>query len=179
MKNKFSKLFASVAAVMMAFTPAALGGDHAAMDKKADVKVGTIVDVAAGAGKFGTLVAAIKAGDLVETLNGDGPFTVFAPNDEAFAKLPEGTLESLLKPENKDKLVGILKYHVVPGRHAADDVAKQEAFKTANGADLGVTSGDKGVHVGSGKVIATNIKASNGIIHVIDTVIMPPEKSEK
>jgi len=133
---------------------------------------GTIVEVAAGAGKFNTLVAAVKAAGLVETLSGKGPFTVFAPTDEAFAKLPEGTVESLLKPENKDKLVAILAYHVVPGKVMSKDVKTSKA-KTVNGQELTLTVNDWGVKVDNAKVIAVDVPASNGVIHVINSVVLP------
>jgi uncharacterized surface protein with fasciclin (FAS1) repeats len=133
---------------------------------------GDIVAVAAGAGKFNTLVAAVKAAGLVETLQGKGPFTVFAPTDEAFAKLPEGTVASLLKPENKEKLVAILTYHVVPGKVMAADVKTMKA-KTVNGKELSLKVEDGKVTVDDAKVIKTDIAAKNGVIHVIDSVILP------
>ncbi|HMF35615.1 MAG TPA: fasciclin domain-containing protein [Isosphaeraceae bacterium] len=137
-----------------------------------------IVDTAVEAGSFKTLVAAVKAAGLVETLKGDGPFTVLAPNDEAFAKLPEGTVESLLKPENKEKLVAILTYHVIPAKAMADDVVKLDgkSVKTVQGGEIQVTLDGTTVKVNNGKVIKTDIACSNGVIHVIDTVIMPPAK---
>lgn len=120
-----------------------------------------------------TLVAAVKAAGLVDTLKGKGPFTVFAPTDEAFAKLPDGTVEMLLMPENKDKLVAILTYHVVPGKVMAADVVKMNKATTVQGQDVTIkTMGDK-VMVNNATVIATDVKAKNGVIHVIDTVIMP------
>ena len=131
-----------------------------------------IVGVAAGAGTFNTLVAAVKAAGLVETLQGAGPFTVFAPTDEAFAKLPAGTVESLLLPENKQKLISILTYHVLAGKVMASDVKTMQA-KTVNGAELAITVGSGGVLVNNAKVVATDVAASNGVIHVIDTVVLP------
>lgn len=139
---------------------------------KAGEKPGDIVAVASGAGSFNTLVAAVKAAGLVETLQGKGPFTVFAPTDKAFAKLPAGTLESLLKPENKEKLVAILTYHVVPGKVMAADVKTMKA-KTVNGAILGIRVEDSAVTVDNAKVVKTDVAASNGVIHVIDTVVLP------
>ncbi|GAK87745.1 secreted and surface protein containing fasciclin-like repeats [Vibrio ponticus] len=136
--------------------------------KKAD-----IVDVAVENGSFTTLVAAVKAAGLVETLRGEGPFTVFAPTDDAFAKLPEGTVEMLLKPENKDKLVAILTYHVVPGKVMAVDVVKLDKATTVQGQDVMIKVNDGKVMVDNANVVATDVKASNGVIHVIDTVIMP------
>ena len=139
------------------------------------LQAGDIVDVAASNKSFKTLVAAVKAAGLVETLKSDGPFTVFAPSDEAFAKLPEGTLESLLKPENKQKLVSILTYHVVPGKVMAKDV-KSGMVKTASGSSFKMKVSKKGVHVDKAKVVATDVMADNGVIHVIDTVIIPKSK---
>ncbi|MBL8996117.1 MAG: fasciclin domain-containing protein [Gemmatimonadetes bacterium] len=134
---------------------------------------GDIVDVAIGAGSFKTLVAAVKAAGLVETLKSEGPFTVFAPTDEAFAKLPAGTLEMLLKPENKDKLAAILTYHVVPGKVLAKDVVGLTSAKTAQGSSVTVKVSNGTVMIDNAKVVKTDIAASNGVIHVIDTVIMP------
>ena len=131
-----------------------------------------IVGGAAGAGTFKTLVAAVKAAGLVETLQGPGPFTVFAPTDAAFAKLPAGTVESLLLPENKQKLISILTYHVLAGKVMAADVKTMQA-KTVNGAEIAVTVGTGGVSVNNAKVVATDVAASNGVIHVIDTVLLP------
>lgn len=131
-----------------------------------------IVAVASGAGSFNTLVAAVKAAGLVETLQGKGPFTVFAPTDEAFAKLPAGTVEELLKPENKEKLAGILTYHVLSGKVLAADVKTMEA-KTVQGQSLNLAVTDSGVTVDSAKVVKTDVMASNGVIHVIDSVILP------
>ena len=132
-----------------------------------------IVDTAVAAGQFETLAAALGAADLVDTLKGEGPFTVFAPTDEAFAKLPAGTVETLLKPENRDQLVAILTYHVVAGKVKAADVVKLSEATTVNGATIAITVTDGGVRVNDANVIATDIKASNGVIHVIDTVILP------
>ena len=135
-----------------------------------------IVDTAVSAENFKTLVAAVKAAGLVETLKGEGPFTVLAPTDEAFAKLPEGTLESLLKPENKDKLVAILKFHVIPGKALAADVVKLDgqSVKTAEGDAVKVAVKDGKVTIGGANVVKTDIECSNGVIHVIDAVILPP-----
>jgi uncharacterized surface protein with fasciclin (FAS1) repeats len=132
-----------------------------------------IVDTAVGAGSFNTLVAAVKAADLVETLKGEGPFTVFAPTDDAFAKLPAGTLDDLLKPENKAKLQAILTYHVVPGKVMAADVVKLDSAKTVNGQTLTIKVESGTVMVDNAKVVKTDISASNGVIHVIDTVVLP------
>ncbi|MGB5704682.1 MAG: fasciclin domain-containing protein [Polyangiales bacterium] len=132
-----------------------------------------IVTVAASAGQFNTLVAALKAADLVATLQSPGPFTVFAPTDEAFAKLPAGTVDSLLLPENKDKLTSILKYHVVAGEVLAADVVKLSSADTVEGQPVMITATDSGVRVNDANVIKTDVMASNGVIHVIDTVLIP------
>ena len=134
---------------------------------------GDIVDVAVGAGTFNTLVAAVGAADLVETLQSDGPFTVFAPTDEAFAALPEGTVENLLKPENKDQLVSILTYHVVPAKVMSTDIAgKKASVLTVEGDRLSVNARN-GVKVDGAKVVAADIVATNGVIHVIGKVLIP------
>jgi len=131
-----------------------------------------IVDTAV-AGHFNTLVAAVKAAGLVDTLKGPGPFTVFAPTDEAFAKLPPGTLESLLKPENKAKLQKILTYHVVAGKVLAADVMKLSSAKTVEGENVAINMQNGGVMVDNAHITETDIIASNGVIHVIDTVMLP------
>ena len=141
-------------------------------ETEAKAKVGDIVAVAEGAGKFTTLCAAVKAAGLVETLQGEGPFTVFAPTDEAFAKLPKGTLEDLLKPENKEKLASILTYHVLAGKVMAADVKTMEA-KTVNGQKLNLVAEGGKVTVDKANVIMADVAASNGVIHAIDTVLMP------
>lgn len=132
-----------------------------------------IVDTAESAGSFKTLVAALQAAELVDTLKGEGPLTVFAPTDEAFAKLPAGTVESLLKPENKKKLIAILTYHVVPGRVEAGKVVSLSSAKTVNGQELTISAMDGVVMIDDANVTATDIMASNGIIHVIDSVVLP------
>ena len=132
----------------------------------------TVVDIAAGSPDHTTLVAAVKAAGLAETLSGAGPFTIFAPTNAAFAKLPAGTVESLLLPENKGKLVAILTYHVVPAKVMAADVKSGEA-PTVNGKMLNLKADGMGVMVNNAKVIATDLVGSNGVIHVVDTVILP------
>jgi uncharacterized surface protein with fasciclin (FAS1) repeats len=132
-----------------------------------------IVDTAVGAGKFKTLVAAVQAAGLVDVLKGDGPFTVFAPTDEAFAKLGDDAINELLKPENKDKLVSILTYHVVSGKVMAADVIGIKKAETVQGQSLKVKVKKDDVYIDKAKVIATDIETSNGVIHIIDTVIMP------
>ena len=165
---KITRILALALGTLMA---SALTGP-AARANDAATQVGDIVAVASGAGKFNTLVAAVKAAGLVETLQGKGPFTVFAPTDEAFAKLPEGTVASLLKPENKDKLVAILTYHVVPGKVMAADVKTMKA-KTVNGKELSIQVENGQVTVDGAKVVKTDVAARNGVIHVIDAVILP------
>lgn len=135
-----------------------------------------IVALAVNTDFLSTLVAAVKAGELVGVLQGEGPFTVFAPTNEAFAALPEGTLESLLKPENKEKLVAILTYHVVPGKVMSTDLKNGMKATTVNGADIKIKINDYGVKVNGAKVTAADIEASNGVVHVIDKVILPPTK---
>jgi len=136
-----------------------------------------IVDIAASNDTFSTLVAAVKAADLVSTLKSDGPFTVFAPTNEAFAKLPAGTVENLLKPENKDQLIAILTYHVVPGKVYAKQVVNIDSATSVQGAAIDITAMNGKVMVDNANVIKTDIKASNGVIHVIDQVILPTNKT--
>jgi uncharacterized surface protein with fasciclin (FAS1) repeats len=155
----------TLAVLSILSTTSAFAGD---MNRKKD-----IVDTAVAAGTFQTLAAALTAADLVATLKGDGPFTVFAPTDAAFAKLPAGTIDTLLKPENKEKLRAILTYHVVAGSVRAAQVAKMTGAKTVNGQNVSIKAGKSGVMVGSAKVLTTDISASNGVIHVIDTVLLP------
>jgi uncharacterized surface protein with fasciclin (FAS1) repeats len=158
MKSLYAMIIAAVMALPMSIA-------HAATKD--------IVDTAAGAGKFETLIAAAKAAGLVETLKGPGPYTVFAPTDEAFAKLPKGTVEDLLKPENKAKLAAILTYHVLPGKVMAADIAGKKAnVKTVQGSDLAVDA-TSGVKVNDATVTTADVAASNGVIHIIDTVVMP------
>lgn len=132
-----------------------------------------IVETAVAAGSFNTLAAALKAGGLIETLKSAGPFTVFAPTDEAFAKLPAGTLEDLLKLENKDKLVAILTYHVVAGKVLAADVVKLNSAATVNGKELKIDASSGSVKINDATVTKADIATSNGVIHVIDTVLLP------
>ncbi|MBN1212837.1 MAG: fasciclin domain-containing protein [candidate division Zixibacteria bacterium] len=133
-----------------------------------------IVETAISAEKFNTLVAAVKAAGLVETLQGDGPFTVFAPTDEAFAKLPEGTVEALLN--DKEKLTAILTYHVVPGKVLAEDVVKLDKAATVNGEYIAINTSEDGVMVDNANIIATDILCKNGVIHIIDAVVLPKGK---
>ena len=133
-----------------------------------------IVDTAVAAGSFNTLASALTAAGLVDTLKGEGPFTVFAPTDEAFAKLDKALLEDLLKPENKDKLVAILTYHVVPGKVTAADVVKLTSAKTVQGEEITIKTDNDMVMINDAKVTTPDVMAGNGVIHVIDTVILPP-----
>ncbi|MGY6569912.1 MAG: fasciclin domain-containing protein [Salinarimonas sp.] len=158
---RLGKMFtATSAAILMSVTAA-----------KAD----DIVDTAIAAGSFETLVAAVQAAGLVDTLKGEGPFTVFAPTDEAFAALPEGTVESLLEEENRDQLISILTYHVIPGRVMSSDIAGQTlSVETVQGMELAIDATD-GVRVGEAMVVTADVEASNGVIHVIDTVLIPAQ----
>ena len=135
-----------------------------------------IVDTAVAAGSFKTLAAALKAAGLVETLKGKGPFTVFAPTDDAFAKLPAGTVENLLKPENKAQLVSILTYHVVPGAVTAAQVTRLKDAKTVNGQSVRIGAMGASVTIDKATVVKADVKASNGVIHVIDSVMLPPAR---
>jgi uncharacterized surface protein with fasciclin (FAS1) repeats len=146
----------------------ALAGDYGKHHHSKD-----IVDTAVAAGSFNTLAAALTAAGLVDTLKGDGPFTVFAPTDEAFAKLPAGTVENLLKPENKDQLIKVLTYHVVPGKVDSKTVVTLDSATTVEGQDVKIAVKDGNVMVDGAKVVKADVAASNGVIHVIDTVILP------
>ena len=164
MKFEFGKLaLATAAAVGIAF--------GATVARAADKD---IVDTAVAAGQFNTLAAALTAAGLVETLKGEGPFTVFAPTDAAFAALPAGTVDALLKPENKDKLTAVLTYHVVPGKVMAADVVKATDAKTVNGATIAIKVDGDTVMINDAKVTNADVEASNGVIHVIDKVLLPP-----
>lgn len=156
MKTRFSAL--AIGALALTLTTAASAAD--------------IVDTAVAA-KFNTLVAAVKAADLVSTLKGPGPFTVFAPTDEAFAKLPAGTVEELLKPENKKKLQSILTYHVVPGKVMSKQVVKMKSATTVQGGTVAISTMGGGVMINNARVTKADIETSNGVIHVVDTVILP------
>jgi uncharacterized surface protein with fasciclin (FAS1) repeats len=158
--SMFMKRGILAAAAALGLTSPAMGAD--------------IVDTAVKAGRFNTLAAALKAADLVDTLKGPGPFTVFAPTDEAFRKLPAGTVENLLKPENKAELVKVLTYHVVPGKVMSDYLAgKKTEVKTVEGETLAIDATSDGVMVDNAKVVSADVAADNGVIHVIDTVVMP------
>lgn len=164
MKFGFRK-FAAVAATVIGMAAGSASAYAAEKD---------IVDTAVAAGQFNTLAAALTAAGLVDTLKGPGPFTVFAPTDEAFAALPAGTVEDLLKPENKDQLIAILTYHVVPGEVMAADVVTLTEAETVNGAMVEVKVDGSNVMINNAAVTAVDIEASNGVIHVIDTVLLPP-----
>jgi uncharacterized surface protein with fasciclin (FAS1) repeats len=153
--------FALILSALVSALPAVAGSAHK-----------DIVDTAVAAGTFTTLATALQAADLADTLKGKGPFTVFAPTDEAFSKLPAGTVESLLKPENKEKLKAILLYHVVSGDVTAAQVVKMSSAKTVNGQNLKLTVDDGTVMVNNAKVVKADVPASNGVIHVIDTVLL-------
>jgi uncharacterized surface protein with fasciclin (FAS1) repeats len=166
---RFANLFATTAAaavVSLGMATAAYADNHAGMSD--------IVDTAVEAGSFNTLVAAVQAAGLEETLRGEGPFTVFAPTDEAFAALPEGTVESLLLPENQETLQAILTYHVIPGKVMSADIAGQElSVATVEGSEVSINATD-GVMIDGANVVTADIETSNGVIHVIDAVILPP-----
>ena len=158
----------------MTFTSLALVACLAAVSPARAQQTKDIVDTAVAAGSFKTLANALAAADVVGTLKGPGPFTVFAPTDEAFAKLPVGTLDNLLKPESKAMLVRVLTYHVVPGRLMAADVVKISSTKAVSGDALNMKVAGSDVMVGKARVVKTDIAASNGVIHVIDHVLLPP-----
>ena len=139
------------------------------------VKAADIVDTAASNDSFSTLVAAVKAAGLVDTLKGEGPFTVFAPTNQAFDALPDGTVDMLLKPENKEKLIEILTYHVVPGKVMSGDLDGEMMVETVNGAEIKVVASDTGVMVDNATVTQADLEADNGVIHVIDAVVMPSD----
>ena len=161
-KNAFGKVFLAIA-LLLAFTAIATANQQ-------DATSSDIVDIAVGAGQFETLVTAVKAAGLVDTLKSDGPFTVFAPSDEAFAKLPEGTVEGLLA--DKEKLAAVLTYHVVAGKKMASDVVASNSLTTVQGGALTIDTSN-GVQVGTATVTSADIEASNGVIHIIDTVLIP------
>ena len=162
----FKHIAFGIAAALLAVSSVGAQGQHGSQD---------IVDTAVAAGSFKTLAKALQAADLVGTLKGKGPFTVFAPTDEAFAKLPAATLQDLLKPENKAKLQRILTYHVVAGRVSSTDVAKMRSAKAVSGDTIDIAANGGGVTVDDAKVVKADIAASNGVIHVIDSVILPNE----
>ncbi len=165
---KITLLGLAVAVVSMTTAMASTGEKETLADQN-------IVELAVGTDALSTLVAAVKAGGLVETLSGEGPFTVFAPTNDAFAALPEGTLESLLKPENKDQLVAILTYHVVAGEVKSTDLSDGMKAETVNGAAATITTAG-GAKVNGANVVSADIMATNGVVHVIDKVILPPSK---
>jgi uncharacterized surface protein with fasciclin (FAS1) repeats len=162
-----SKIAYFAGAALAALTVGASGARAAEAD---------LVDTAVASGQFKTLAAALDAAGLVETLKGPGPFTVFAPTDEAFAKLPAGTVETLLQPDNKDQLIAILTYHVVPGEVTAAEVVGLETAETVNGGRLEIDASNGAVMVNDANVTATDIMATNGIIHIIDAVVLPPSE---
>jgi uncharacterized surface protein with fasciclin (FAS1) repeats len=170
MKHPVTRIFAPIAMIIaIAFSTATVAGHHETNEGHAP----DIVDVAVAAGQFNTLAAALGAADLIDTLKSEGPFTVFAPTDAAFEKLPAGTVEMLLEPENKDKLIAILTYHVVAGSVMAADVVELDSATTVNGADVTIAVVDGAVRINDATVVKADIAASNGVIHVIDTVLLP------
>ena len=173
MKQLFTRCITAVAMLLM-LTAGTSFAQYSDSEDQPD-----IVETAVSADGFNTLVTALQEAELVSTLQGEGPFTVFAPTDEAFAALPDGTLESLLQPENRDQLVNILTYHVVPGKVMASDVTQLEQANTVAGAPISIQVSDGTVMLmgdNTAQVVQTDIEASNGVIHVIDTVLMPPSE---
>ena len=162
------KATALLSVLMLGFSSITVAGGHK------DMAPGDIVDVASGAGSFNTLIAAAQAAGLVDALKGDGPLTVFAPTDDAFAALPEGTVDNLLKPENQEQLKAVLLYHVVPGKVMSSDLSGTVNAETLQGATVEVVASGSGVTVNGANVIKADVAASNGVIHVIDAVILPP-----
>ena len=171
MKLRFPIILMTAALI---FSAHAVAGGHTSAKATQD-----IVDTAISAGSFKTLVAAIQAAELVDALKGDGPYTVFAPTDEAFAALPEGTVESLLKPENQEQLQAVLMYHVVSGKIMAADIGSGAQPATLQGSTVDVVGSDSGVTVNGANVVSADVMTSNGVIHVIDAVILPPESAAK
>lgn len=167
--------FRSLAVSVLALALAACGGEGqvAKPSQTTSASSADIVATAKSAGQFNTLLAAVKAAGLEETLQGPGPFTVFAPTDDAFSKLPAGTVDTLLKPENKEKLRAVLTYHVVSGKVGSTDASKLSTAKTVNGKELKLASSGQGLTVNGAKVVKADIAASNGVIHVIDAVVLP------
>ena len=161
------RLLALLTVTGLALNAPAIAGGHAKQSND-------IVETAVSAGSFNTLVAALQAADLVDALKAEGPYTVFAPTDEAFAKLPADVLEDLLKPENQDQLQAILLYHVVSGKIMSGDISGSAQPETLQGATIDVEASGNGVTVNSANVVAADVEASNGVIHVIDNVILPP-----
>jgi uncharacterized surface protein with fasciclin (FAS1) repeats len=170
MKLRYSIVFAALSAVALSPPSFAGGTIPTAASNKG---TGDIVEVAVAAGQFRTLAQALTAAGLIDTLKGDGPFTVFAPTDAAFARLPAGTLESLLEPANREQLVAVLTYHVVPGKVTASEVVKLDRAATVNGDTIDVSVDGASVKVDGATVVSADIAASNGVIHVIDQVILP------
>jgi uncharacterized surface protein with fasciclin (FAS1) repeats len=168
---KHPAIFAAIAALALSGQAFAYGYDSKDRNEKASSP--DIVETAIAAGSFQTLVAAVQAAGLVETLRGEGPFTVFAPTDQAFAALPEGTVESLLEPGNREQLVAILTYHVVPGKVTSAEVANLSEAATVNGASVSISTSYGKVKIDNASVVQADVMASNGVIHVIDQVILP------
>jgi transforming growth factor-beta-induced protein len=177
MKSTIKKLVATFFAVVLVAVPAQaqMANYSSTADAHAQMTSDNIVQVASKAGSFGTLLAAAKAAGLVGALEGEGPLTVFAPTDDAFANLPAGTVESLLKPENKEQLKSILLYHVVEGKVTSDQVVKLSSAETLQGQKAKISVKDGKVYVDGAQVIKADVEASNGVIHVIDSVILPSD----
>lgn len=166
------KLFVIISCVFFLFPALVAAGNYKNYHGKS-AKAMDVVDLAAHTGQFNTLIAAVQAAGLEGVLRGDGPYTILAPTDEAFAKLPEGTVEDLLKPENLEKLKGILTYHVIPGNVYAKDVVAMNSGKTVNGQEVTFKVEGDTVYADAAKIVKADVKASNGVIHIIDNVILP------
>jgi uncharacterized surface protein with fasciclin (FAS1) repeats len=167
------KAFSKLTALFLMLVLVGCDSDSNSADES-EAPGSNIVETAISAGSFNTLVAAVQAADLVDTLTSAGPFTVFAPTDAAFAALPAGTVESLLLPENKDQLVAILTYHVVSGRVTSEQVTSLSKATTVQGSDLDISVSNGSVQINSATVVAADVEASNGVIHVIDAILLPP-----
>ncbi|MCH2569257.1 MAG: fasciclin domain-containing protein [Pseudomonadales bacterium] len=175
--NRYAHLIVLVCCA--ALTLPAVAGNYASYGKKKQDQSLNIVETAAAAGQFETLIAAAKAAGLAGVLSGDGPLTIFAPTDEAFGALPAGTIESLLKPENKQKLSEILQYHVIAGSVGSDALSDGGVLETVSGGSARVTESEKGFMIEGARIVATDIDASNGLVHVIDRVIMPAPRMSR
>ncbi len=169
----------SVLVCCAALTLPTVAGNYASYEKKKQDQSLNIVETAAAAGQFETLIAAAKAAGLAGVLSGDGPLTIFAPTDEAFGALPAGTIESLLKPENKQKLAGILQYHVIAGSVGSDALSDGDVLEMVSGGSARVTESEEGFTIEGARIVSTDIDASNGLVHVIDRVIMPAPRMSR
>lgn len=179
LKNLLTVTLALAFVAIFSFQATAQTGVFGPMESETEEMIADkdIIDLAVETESLSTLVAAVKAAGLVETLKGDGPFTVFAPTNAAFAALPEGTVEALLEPENKDKLISILTYHVVPAKVLSTDLSNGQTAATVQGANITVTLDSNGAFINDAKVSAADVMATNGVVHIIDKVILPPSEN--